>query len=112
MDKVKKYQKAVVGLLDEMAKLGNPQNGLENQIITDLTHNQFQFVITGWQNGKDFVHVVGLHLDIKDGKVRIWKNNMDIRLADELIERGIPKSDIVLAFHAPQLRPLTGFAVA
>jgi hypothetical protein len=112
MDKISKYQQVIIDLLNELSAYGNPQNGLENQVITDLTHNQFQFVITGWQDGKDFVHVIGLHMDIKDGKVRIWKNNLDIRLSDELIERGIPKSDIVLAFHAPELRPFTGFAVA
>ena len=33
-------------------------------------------------------------------------------LATELVEAGIPKEDIVLAFHAPEMRPLTEFAVA
>jgi XisI protein len=108
MDKIKKYQNAVIGLLEELANFGSSQNGLENQVITDLLHNQFQFVITGWQNGKDFVHTVALQLDIKDGKVRIWKNNLDIRLVDELMQRGIPQSDIVLAFHPPKERALQG----
>jgi XisI protein len=112
MDKITKYQNAVVGLLEELVNFGSSQNGLANQVITDLIHNQFQFVITGWQNGKEFIRTVALHLDIKDGKVRIWKNNLDIRLADELIQRGIPQSDIVIAFHAPKERSLQGFAVA
>jgi len=112
MDKISKYREAVIDLINEFSKFGTPRNGLENQIVVDRERDQYQFIIAGWQNGKDFVHVVGLHLDIKEGKVRVWQNNLDIRIADELVERGIPKSDIVLAFHAPQDRALTGFAVA
>jgi hypothetical protein len=32
-------------------------------------------------------------------------------VADELIEAGIPKEDIVLGFQPAEVRPLTGFAV-
>ncbi|MBD2329816.1 XisI protein [Alkalinema sp. FACHB-956] len=32
-------------------------------------------------------------------------------MANELIDRGVPKQDIVLAYHAPYARKLTGFAV-
>jgi hypothetical protein len=33
-------------------------------------------------------------------------------IADELIERGVLRSDIVLAFHSPKERVLSGFAVS
>lgn len=112
MEKLDKYRSAVISLLEEYANFGNPKNGLENQVITDTNHDQYQFVITGWQGGKSYVHVVGLHLGIKNEKVWVYQNNLDIKIGDELVERGIAKSDIVLAFNAPELRALTGFAVA
>jgi hypothetical protein len=37
--------------------------------------------------------------------------NADIKTV-ELEQNGIPKEDIVLAFHAPYKRPYTGYAVA
>jgi hypothetical protein len=35
----------------------------------------------------------------------------DRPVADELLDNGIPPEDIVLAFHPPKVRHLTGFAV-
>ncbi|HEX6384245.1 MAG TPA: element excision factor XisI family protein, partial [Anaerolineae bacterium] len=36
----------------------------------------------------------------------------EIDIANELVKSGVPKEDIVLAFHAPYKREYTGFAVA
>ena len=33
-------------------------------------------------------------------------------IATDLLEAGVPHEDIVLAFHPPEKRPLTDFAVA
>ncbi|MEZ4861109.1 MAG: element excision factor XisI family protein [Caldilineaceae bacterium] len=33
-------------------------------------------------------------------------------IATDLLEAGVPKEDIVLAFHHPAMRPYTEFAVA
>ncbi|MFN0037549.1 MAG: XisI protein [Saprospiraceae bacterium] len=112
MEKVKKYQQILVDYLEEYANFGQPIPGIEMQVIADRENNRFQLVTAGWMQGKKFVHIIELHLDIKNGKVRVWKNGLDVRIADELAERGIPKSDIVLAFHSPQDRALTGFAIA
>jgi len=48
-----------------------------------------------------------LHLDIIDGKIGIQHDGTDIGIADELVALGVPKQDIVLAFHAPSMRKHT-----
>lgn len=66
----------------------------------------------GWENMKR-IHVCLLHLDVKkDGKIWIQKDFVEAGIATELMEAGIPKTDIVLAFHAPFKRPFTNFANA
>lgn len=50
-------------------------------------------------------------LSIKDGKFWIHWDGTEEGIATELVEMGVPKEDIVLAFHAPYKRPYTGFAV-
>jgi hypothetical protein len=52
-----------------------------------------------------------LHLDIKGEKIWIHHDGTEIDIADELVKLGVPKSDIVLAFHEPLVRQYTGFAV-
>jgi aspartyl-tRNA synthetase len=64
----------------------------------------------GWKNRKR-QHGCVLHLDIKDQKIWIQHDGTEIGIADELVKLGVPKSDIVLAFHEPLVRQYTDFAV-
>ena len=112
MDKTTRYQNIIIDYLNEFANFGKPRPGIEKELIVDCERNHFQFVTKGWQDRKTLVYIVGLHLDIKDEKIWIWQNNTDAFVGDELVERGVLKSDIVLAFHAPKERQYTGFAMA
>src|SRR4029453_2993371 len=53
-----------------------------------------------------------LQVDIKDGKFWIQYDGTETGLACALVQAGVPKEDIVLAFHAPHKRQYTGYAVA
>ena len=58
------------------------------------------------------MHFPLVHIDIVAGKVWIEKDNTESGVAAELVQAGIPKSQIVLAFRPPEVRQLTEFAVA
>ncbi len=49
-------------------------------------------------------------MDIKNGKIWIQHDGTKDGVADDLVELGVPKEDIVLAFHPPYKRKYTGFA--
>ena len=57
------------------------------------------------------IHGNLLHIDIKNGKIWIQHDGIEEGIAKELLEMGVPKEDIVLAFYPPYKRPHTGFAV-
>ncbi len=50
-------------------------------------------------------------MEIKDGKIWIERDGTEIGVANELVEAGVPKQDIVLAFRAPYKRKFTEFPV-
>jgi hypothetical protein len=52
-----------------------------------------------------------LHLDIKNGEIWVQHDVPEVGIANELVNLGVPKEDIVLALHEPLVRPYTGFAV-
>ena len=112
MDKINKYQQTIIDLLNEYAQLGTSSTGLSRQVIVDKDRNHFQLVTVGWREGKHFVYIVAFHFDIIDGKVWIQQNNTEAQIADELVERGIPKTDIVIGFQPPKVREFSGFAAA
>ncbi|MFN7118540.1 MAG: XisI protein [Saprospiraceae bacterium] len=112
MDKIKTYQKIITTLLEEYAAIPpSYPTALRDELIIDTERNHFQLLTVGWE-GNEFVHEAIFHLDIIDGKIWIQQNNSEAKLTDELLERGVPKSDIVLGFQHPSVREYSGFAVA
>jgi hypothetical protein len=114
MDKIKKYQGIIKNFLRSQADILTPTlPKIEYQVIIDSENNHYQLVMTGWDAKDHFVYSVLFHFDIKpNGKVWILVNNTDMLVAEELVERGVLKSDIVLGFHSEMVRPHTGYAVA
>jgi len=110
-EKIKKYQHLLKDFLTEEAdSKAIPE--IEFQVVADEQNNHFQLVETGWFD-KRFIHSVIFHFQIKpDGKIWLLANNTDMLVAEELVKRGVPASDIVLGFHPPYIRQHTGFAVA
>lgn len=51
-------------------------------------------------------------MDLKGEKIWIQKDFVEQGVATDLMEAGVPKENIVLAFQAPYKRQFTGFAVA
>jgi hypothetical protein len=52
-----------------------------------------------------------IRLSIKDGKIWIQHDGTEGGIANDLVDHGVPKHDIVLGFHAPFKRQFTDFAV-
>lgn len=65
---------------------------------------------TGWENRRR-VYGCLIHLDIRDHKILIQYDGTEVGVANELVEYGIPKLDIVLAYQPPYMRKLIEFAV-
>jgi hypothetical protein len=110
MDRLERYREAVIQLIREYAGL-RPANGkIESEAIIDRERDHYEVVHVGWQ-GRDRIHGCVLHIDIRDGKIWLQHNGTDRLIADELMEAGVRREDIVLGFQPPALRPFTDFAV-
>ncbi|MFG3817890.1 element excision factor XisI family protein [Limnothrix redekei LRLZ20PSL1] len=53
-----------------------------------------------------------IHIDLEQEKVWIQDDGTEVGVANKLVERGIPKEEIVLAYHLPLSRRYDGFAVS
>src|SRR5437016_5868270 len=67
------------------------------ETIFDEPNDHYELVYAGW-NGPYRIHGSVLHFDIRDGKVWIQHDGTEGGIADELVELGIPKDRIVLAY--------------
>ncbi len=109
MEKLERYRQLVQNLLTDFASYQYPDSEIQSQLVFDTTHDQYQVVQTGWENEKR-IYFIPLHFSIKNNKIWLEQNNTDRLVAEELVEAGVPREDIVLAIHPPYVRPHTGFA--
>lgn len=110
MDKLIHYRSIIQEILDEYSQYRPKYGQVDVEQIADTTRDHYQLITVGW-NGNERIHGCLFHLDIKDGKIWIQHDGTEDGIANKLVERGVPKTDIVLAFHTPFRRQFTEFAV-
>ena len=112
MEKIEKYQAAIMEVMNSYAcEREVSAEGLEFETIADIPHNRYQLVLMGWQDGERIYHLL-FHLDIINGKIWIQEDATETGIANLLVEKGIAKKDIILAYYSEYHRQFTDFAVS
>lgn len=111
MDKITKYRDCVIKLLTSYVSDDVSDNEVEVQLILDTERNHYQWMNVGWQELNRIYRCV-MHFDIKDEKIWLQQNLTEFNPAEELVEMGIPREDIVLGLQAPYKRQYTDYGVA
>lgn len=110
MAELDQYRDAVQKLLHDYASYSSDNHTVDTELILDTVRDHYQLVHVGWQNERRVYGCV-LHLDIKNGKIWLQHNGTESDIASELVDMGIPKTDIVIGFHSPFKRQFTEYAV-
>lgn len=112
MDKVEHYRDIVRRVLSSIARIPYSNPAIMHEAVFDKENDRYLVMSVGWKEPTYRLHFCLIHLDIIDGKIWIQRDGTEDGVAYDLEEAGIPKSDIVLAFHSMSVRPHTGYAVA
>lgn len=113
MDKIKFFRQIIKEVLHEYAdaelnKAYKPDD-LQVRLIIDTENDHYQVLYAGWQNNQQIFSPL-FHFDIIDEKIWIQRNISDYDIISDIENKGVPKSDIVLAFQSPQMRRFTEYA--
>lgn len=113
MDKLTEYSKLIKRILTEYVELSNrhPNPDIETFLILDEAKAHYIWMNLGWQSS-DRVSGMTVYVRIRNGKFWIEEDWTEDGIANDLVRAGVPKEDIVLAFHEPKIRQYTDFAVA
>ena len=79
------------------------------ETVFDEAKGHYELMHAGW-NGNRRIHGSVLHLDIIDGKVWVQHDGTEHGVANDLLDAGVPRERIVLAFKHPTLRRHMEFA--
>lgn len=106
-----KYQKILCDYLAAYAESRNRKTATY-QFLADKEKHYYQVLRMHWEKNVFYCAII-FHFELtEEGKLWIWVNNTDILIAEELVELGVMKEDIVLGFHSPEIRAYTGYSIA
>ena len=112
MDKLKKYRGILQSIILRYAKYNPSYSKTEWLPICDDERNEYLLMDVGWEENEDRTYLTVFHFRIKNDKIYVEQDNTDANPVQQMLDAGVPKEDIVLAFYSPSHRALTDFAVA
>lgn len=105
------YRELIEKAIQQHVTEKEPNDGAVDRVVFDRIRDSYLLLYVGW-NGEERIYGTSIHIDIKDEKIWIQQDFTEEGVANQLVELGVPKKDIVLGFRAPVVRQFTGFAVA
>lgn len=110
MATVDDYRQYIKNIITEYSQYKPSYGDVELQIVFDEERDHYHLMTVGWNKERRIRGSI-LHIDIKDNKIWIQHDGTEEGIATELLNLGVPKTDIVLAFHSPSRRKFMDFAV-
>ena len=111
MDVLDGYRAVIERMLTEYAQFLNSDTDTACETVFDRSADRYLLVEIGWENGYRIYGTL-LHIDICGGKLWIQQDGTEDGIAVDLLNAGIPKDRIVLAFRPASLRAASEFAAA
>jgi hypothetical protein len=105
------YRQLIERTLTAYAQIPYAYGDIQIQTVFDRESDHYLLMLVGHE-GVRRVHGCLVHVDIIDGKIWIQRDGTEQGIARDLLEAGVPKDRIVLAFRSPEMRQHTEFAVA
>jgi hypothetical protein len=111
MDKLERYRQIIKKILSDYVALDNsqPDPNVESFLIVDERNDHYLWMNLGWEEGKRTSGPT-VYVRLRDNKFWIEEDWTEEGIATDLLEAGVPREDIVLAFQPPEMRQYTEFA--
>ena len=106
-----KYREYIEEIINWRAAIGYANSDLQMIPVFDRERDNYLLMVYGWEGTKRN-HYALIHVGIRNDKFWIYYDGLEDGVATYLLEKGVPKEDIVLAFYSPEKRKLTEFAAA
>jgi hypothetical protein len=106
MEKIKKLEKAILGILETYAAIRSPfMPEVENKVVIDKQNHHYQLIRMGWYKDKH-VHYTVFHFEIQQHKIWIHENRTDVNIKEELLQAGVDDHDVLSGMVHPTMKNL------
>jgi XisI protein len=107
---VRDYSAIIKGVIETYARFKPSYGTIEAETVFDDERGHYELIYTGWVDQKR-VHGSVVHVDLKGDKVWIQHDGTERGIVDDLLEQGIPPTQIVLGFQHETQRKHGEFAL-
>lgn len=111
MDAVNRYRGIISQILGNYAEFISGHPGSEPLLVLDDAHGHYLILFAGW-HGKERELRIHVYVRMVGSKFWIEEDGTEFGIAQRLVDEGVPRQDIVLAFQTPFERRLGEFAPA
>lgn len=101
-----KYRRILQEIVERYAQEPRRPDQAKLIPVEDTAHDNYLLMRVGWDR-RGRAHNVLFHLRLEDGKVWVEQDGIAHGIATDLLEAGIEKDDIFLAFYGREPKPLT-----
>lgn len=103
------YPSIIKETLLNYLKYDSADDVIRSSVSFDDEHGNYVLLQVGWRGDEYFQGSI-IHIQLIDGKMWIQYDGTEYGVANDLVDAGVPKTDIVLGFRHPSVRQYTGFA--
>lgn len=118
MDTLQTYRRLIQDILCAHTKISYAHGDIQFETVFDREQDRYLLMILGREKSGGAsssetrrVHGCLIHIDIIGGKLWIQRDGTEQGVANELVQAGVPKDQIVLGFRSAEVRQYTEFAV-
>ena len=110
MDKLTHYRELVKSVLTQLTVVPYSFGKINTETVFDTERDRYMVIDIGWHDNRRFYNPLA-HIDIIDGKLWVQRDGTEEGLPTILVQKGIDKDCIVVAYRHPLDQKLMGFAL-
>jgi hypothetical protein len=105
VETVEAHRRAIHRVLDEYRAFlaSQTSSDVDTEVISDDEHGQYMLMRIGWR-GETRVRRALFYLRLRNDRIWIEEDWTKDGIANELVQAGVPRQNIVLAFQEPVVR--------
>jgi hypothetical protein len=111
MDRIENYRQILERVVKRHAQFQPANGNIQTHAVCDRETDEFMVIDSGWNEKGRRIYDVVLHFRLQEGNVYVERDNTDAEVVRELIENGIDKENIILAYKALPFQKLEDLIV-
>ena len=112
MDRIENYRQILEKVVKRHAQFQPANGNIQTHAVCDRETDEYMVIDSGWNEKGRRIYDVVLHFRLQDGIVHVERDNTDAEVVRELLDSGIAKDDLILAYNALPFQKLEDLIAA